>query len=71
MTLMPDLRPNNGVQLTRNDKIPTTIPYMDLLAKMANDPTVQFIDEDVDAGDEDVQWITHQSDGDLYEGEDY
>jgi len=62
MTLMPDLRPNEGRVLAPNEKIPTTIPYMDLLAKMSADPSVQF----VDALDERTQWDTHESTDNYY-----
>jgi hypothetical protein len=64
MTLMPDLRPNNGRELTPNEKTPTTIPYMDLLAKMANDPNVTFVDE----LDDRTQWETHESSDEYYGG---
>lgn len=66
MTLMPDLRPNEGRELTRNEKTPTTIPYMDLLAKMANDPTVSFVDEYNET--DNTQWDTYESVGDYYGG---
>lgn len=65
MTLMPDLRPNNGRELTPMEKIPTTIPYTELLAKMSADPNVHFIDNET--GDA-PQWETHESTDDLYGG---
>lgn len=65
MTLMPDLRPNEGRELTRDEKTPTTIPYMDLLAKMSTDPSVQFVDE-YDETEERPRWETHESVGDYY-----
>jgi phage terminase large subunit-like protein len=65
MTLMPDLRPNEGRKLTPMEKIPTTIPYTELLAKMSADPNVHFIDNE--AGDA-PQWETHESTDDLYGG---
>jgi hypothetical protein len=65
MTLMPDLRPNNGRELTPTEKIPTTIPYTELLAKMSADPNVHFIDDET--GDA-PQWETHESTDDLYGG---
>jgi hypothetical protein len=64
MTLMPDLRPNNGRELTPNEKTPTTIPYMDLLAKMANDPNITFVDD----LDDRTQWETHESSDEYYGG---
>ena len=64
MTLMPDLRPNSGRELTRNEKTPTTISYMDLLAKMANDPNVHFVDDDSST----IPWETTESWGDYYGG---
>jgi hypothetical protein len=67
MTLMPDLRPNESRELTRNEKTPTTIPYMDLLAKMASDPNVNFVDE-YNETDENTQWDTYESVGDYYGG---
>jgi hypothetical protein len=67
MTLMPDLRPNEGRELTRDDKIPTTIPYMDLLAKMSSDPNVEFVDEYNETG-ESPRWHTFESVGDYYGG---
>ncbi len=65
MTLMPDLRPNNGRELTPTEKIPTTIPYTELLARMSADPNVHFIDDET--GDA-PQWETHESTDDLYGG---
>lgn len=67
MTLMPDLRPNEGRELTRDEKIPTTIPYMDLLAKMTSDPNVEFVDEYNETG-ESPRWHTFESVGDYYGG---
>jgi hypothetical protein len=67
MTLMPDLRPSQPRELTRNEKTPTTIPYMDLLAKMASDPNVNFVD-DYNETDENTQWDTYESVGDYYGG---
>jgi hypothetical protein len=64
MTLMPDLRPNNGRELTPSEKTPTTIPYMDLLAKMSADPSIQFVDE----LDDRTEWETHESYDDYYGG---
>jgi len=65
MTLMPDLRPNEGRQLTPSERIPTTIPYTELLAKMSADPNIHFIDDET--GDA-PQWETHESTDDLYGG---
>lgn len=59
MTLMPDLRP---AELTKSDKIPTTIPYMDLLAKMHDDPNVQFVDD----LETESQWETHEMLGEYF-----
>lgn len=66
MTMMPDLRPNYGRQLTPDEKTPTTISYMDLLAKMSADPSVVFLDNE-NAGDR-PQWETQESMGDYYDG---
>lgn len=62
MTLMPDLRPD---VISATEKVPTTIPYNELLAKMSADPSVHFVD-DV-AGDETV-WDTYESSDDYFDG---
>lgn len=67
MTLMPDLRPNNGRELTPQEKTPTTISYMDLLAKMASDPNVHMVDE-YDETDSSPRWETFESMGEYFDG---
>lgn len=64
-TIMPDLTP---IPTTGKPLTPITISYQELLAKMSNDPDVQFVDEALAEADE-PDWITSVSFGDLYEGE--
>lgn len=67
MTLMPDL---SATPVEAAYKEPQTIPYMDLLAKMASDPNVEFVDEDV-SGYENTEWDTYESMGDYFEDGSY
>jgi hypothetical protein len=61
-TLMPDLSVVEPTSQIADQ--PTTISYQELLAKMAEDPTVEYVDDS-----REQQWETETYYDDIYEGE--
>lgn len=44
-TLMPDLRPQIPDEMNPMDKIPTTISYTEMMARLRADPTITFVED--------------------------
>ena len=61
-TLMPDLGPSME-ELSVGDKMPTTLSYQDMLVRMAQDDTIEYVDNQVS----EPEWDISYSD-DYYEG---
>lgn len=66
-TLMPDLAPD-PIELTNQDKIPTTLSYQEVMVKLRDDDTVQFVDDEVSENEPEEQWQTEMTFGDYFEG---
>jgi len=61
-TLMPDLGPSID-ELTNDGKVPTTISYQDMLARMAADDSVEYVDNQLS----EPEWSVEYAE-DYYEG---
>jgi len=63
-TLMPDLSP---VPAPASDRVPVTLSYQDMMARLSNDDNVTFVDDEM-SNEDATEWETTYSDEELYEG---
>lgn len=64
-TLMPELAPDPN-ELTNIDSIPTTLSYQEMMAKLRDDDSVEFVDDEESEPED--QWHTEMTFGDYFEG---